>query len=163
MLNPKFLVNFPTKRDWRSNSRYDDIESGLKALLSEIKRLGIKSIAVPPLGCGLGGLEWRRVRPMIEQAFANESDIRVLVFEPAGAPEAKSMPVRTEKPRLTVARALFIRLMDKYAAQSYRLTLLEIQKLAYFLQEAGQPLRFQSLGSGFLRLPGCLIEKTPAR
>ena len=53
------------------------------------------------------------------------------------------MPVRTGRPKLTVARALFIRLMDQYASQAYRLTLLEIQKLAYFLQEAGQPLRLK--------------------
>jgi len=143
MLNPKYIVNFPTKRDWRVNSRYEDIESGLTALLAEVRRLGIRSIAVPPLGCGLGGLDWNKVRPMIEQAFAQLPDVRVSMFEPAGAPEAKTMPVRTARPKLTVARALFIRLMDQYAAQAYRLTLLEIQKLAYFLQEAGQPLRLK--------------------
>lgn len=143
MLNPRYVINFPTKRDWRANSRYEDIESGLKALVGEVRRLGIRSIAVPPLGCGLGGLDWNQVRPMIERAFANLPAVRVLLFEPAGAPEARTMPVRTERPKLTVARALFIRLMDQYAAQAYRLTLLEIQKLAYFLQEAGQPLRLK--------------------
>ena len=139
MLNPKYVVNFPTKRDWRANSRYEDIESGLKALVADVRRLGIRSIAMPPLGCGLGGLDWNKVRPMIERAFAQLPDVRLMLF----APEAKTMPVRTERPKLTVARALFIRLMDQYAAQSYRLTLLEIQKLAYFLQEAGQPLRLR--------------------
>ena len=143
MLNPRFVVNFPTKRDWRANSRYEDIESGLQALVTDIRRLRIRSIAMPPLGCGLGGLDWNKVRPMIERAFAPLADVRLLLFAPSGAPEAKAMPVRTDRPKLTVARALFIRLMDQYAAQSYRLTLLEIQKLAYFLQEAGQPLRLQ--------------------
>jgi O-acetyl-ADP-ribose deacetylase (regulator of RNase III) len=143
MLNPKYVVNFPTKRDWRANSRYEDIESGLQALVAEVRRRGIRSLAMPPLGCGLGGLDWNKVRPMIERAFAQLPDVRLMLFAPAGAPEAKTMPVRTERPKLTVARALFIRLMDQYAAQSYRLTLLEIQKLAYFLQEAGQPLRLQ--------------------
>jgi O-acetyl-ADP-ribose deacetylase (regulator of RNase III) len=143
MLNPKYVVNFPTKRDWRANSRYEDIESGLQALVAEVRRLGIRSLAMPPLGCGLGGLDWNRVRPMIERAFTRLPDVRLLLFAPAGAPEAKTMPVRTERPKLTVARALFLRLMDQYAAQSYRLTLLEIQKLAYFLQEAGQPLRLR--------------------
>jgi O-acetyl-ADP-ribose deacetylase (regulator of RNase III) len=141
MLNPKYVINFPTKRDWRAKSRYEDVESGLKALIAEVRRLRIRSIAVPPLGCGLGGLDWRKVRPMIEQAFTTLPEVRVFLFEPAGAPEARQMPVRTKRPKLTVARALFIRLMDQYAAQSYRLTLLEIQKLAYFLQEAGQPLK----------------------
>src|SRR5207249_6270574 len=95
------------------------------------------------LGCGLGGLDWTKVRPMIERAFAQLPNVRVLLFEPAGAPAAKAMPVRTARPKLTVARALFIRLMEQYAAQAYRLTLLEIQKLAYFLQEAGQPLKLK--------------------
>src|SRR5437667_5666465 len=141
MLNPKYVINFPTKRDWRAKSRYEDVESGLKTLIAEVRRLDIHSIAVPPLGCGLGGLDWRKVRPMIEQAFTALPEVRVLLFEPAGAPEPRQMPVGTKRPKLTVARALFIRLMDRYAAQSYRLTLLEIQKLAYFLQEAGQPLK----------------------
>lgn len=141
MLDVKYIINFPTKRHWRGDSRYEDVEAGLEALVADVKRLGIKSIAIPPLGCGLGGLEWNRVRPMIEQAFAEESGVQVLLYEPVGAPAAEDMPVRTTRPHLTVARALFIRLMEQYAAFAYRLTLLEIQKLAYFLQEAGQPLR----------------------
>jgi O-acetyl-ADP-ribose deacetylase (regulator of RNase III) len=143
MLNPKYIINFPTKRDWRANSRYEDVASGLAALVNEVGRLGLWSIAIPPLGCGLGGLDWGKVRPMIERAFTGIPGVRVLLFEPAGAPAATAMPVRTARPKLTVARALFIRLMEQYAAQSYRLTLLEIQKLAYFLQEAGQPLRLK--------------------
>jgi len=143
MLNPQYIINFPTKRHWREKSRYEDIEAGLRALVSEVKQLRIRSIAVPPLGCGLGGLDWKRVRPMIEAAFAGVPDVRVMLFEPAGAPDAKAMPVRTQRPRMTVARALFIRLMAQYAELAYRQTLLEIQKLAYFLQEAGEPLRLK--------------------
>lgn len=88
MLSPRYIINFPTKRHWRGKSRYADIEAGLRALVSEVKKLGIRSIAVPPLGCGLGGLDWKRVRPMIEAAFAGAPDIRVTLFEPAGATEA---------------------------------------------------------------------------
>jgi len=146
MLAPRYIINFPTKRHWRGKSRYEDIEAGLRALFKEVKGLGIRSIAVPPLGCGLGGLDWKRVRPMIEAAFAGAPDVRVMLFAPAGAPEAKTMPVRTQRPRMTVARALFIRLMNRYAELAYRLTLLEIQKLAYFLQEAGEPLRLRYEG-----------------
>lgn len=141
LVNPRYIINFPTKRHWKGRSRIEDIESGLKALVADVQRLGIRSIAVPPLGCGLGGLEWRVVRPMIEQAFAALPDVQVLLFEPAGAPDAKAMPVRTERPHMTPARALFIRLMDAYSALDYSRTLLEVQKLAYFLQEAGEPLR----------------------
>ncbi len=142
-VNPKYIINFPTKRHWRGKSRLGDIESGLRTLTEEVKKSDISSIAIPPLGCGLGGLNWDTVRPMIEKAFAELPSVQVLLFEPAGAPEAKAMPVRTQLPRMTVARALFVKLMQQYAEMAYRLTLLEIQKLAYFLQEAGEPLRLQ--------------------
>lgn len=143
MVAPKYVINFPTKRHWRGKSRIEDIDAGLSALVQEVRRLGITSIAVPPLGCGLGGLDWRQVRPRIERAFSELPEVRVTVFEPAGAPDARQMPVHTQRPKMTVARALFIRLMQQYGTMAYRLTLLEIQKLAYFLQEAGEPLRLK--------------------
>lgn len=140
---PRLIVNFPTKRHWRGNSRIEDIDAGLTALVHEIKARRISSIAVPPLGCGNGGLRWDDVRPRIERALAEVPDVRVLLYSPAAAPVAASMPVRTKRPEMTPARALFVRLMDQYGVLAYRLTLLELQKLAYFLQEAGQPLRLQ--------------------
>jgi O-acetyl-ADP-ribose deacetylase (regulator of RNase III) len=143
LINPRYVINFPTKRHWRGKSRIADIRSGLEALLADLRRLDLHSIAMPPLGCGLGGLDWREVRPMIVKAFSELPDVRVLLFEPAGTPDAKAMPVRTKRPHLTSARALFIRLMDAYAALEYSRTLLEVQKLAYFLQEAGEPLRLK--------------------
>ena len=143
LLNPRFIINFPTKRHWRGKSRIEDIRSGLKALIADVRRLEIRSIAVPPLGCGLGGLGWGEVRPLIERAFSELPDVRVLLFEPVGTPDAKAMPVRTARPHMTPARALFIKLMDAYAALEYSRTLLEVQKLAYFLQEAGEPLRLK--------------------
>jgi len=143
MLNPKYIINFPTKRHWRGKSRLEDIEAGLQALINEVKKRRIKSIAIPPLGCGLGGLDWDIVRPMIQEAFSSLPDVRVLLFKPYGAPEAKAMPIRTKRPRMTRARALFIGLMQQYSELAYRMTLLEIQKMAYFLQEAGEPLRLK--------------------
>jgi O-acetyl-ADP-ribose deacetylase (regulator of RNase III) len=143
MIGPRFIINFPTKQHWRGNSKYEYIQSGLKALVAEVQLRKIRSIALPPLGCGLGGLDWAQVRPMIETAFSSLPDVEVQLFEPAGAPEAKSMPIGTPRPRMTVARALFIKLMEQYLQLDYRLTLLEIQKLAYFLQEAGEPLRLR--------------------
>src|SRR5579862_1600253 len=141
LVNPKYIINFPTKRHWRNKSRMEDIQSGLKALKEDVNRLRIRSIAVPPLGCGNGGLDWRKVRPLIEGTFTDLPTVRVLLFPPMGAPEAKSMPVNTSRPRLTRARALLIALIYEYAAIGYRCTLLEVQKLAYFLQEVGEPLR----------------------
>jgi O-acetyl-ADP-ribose deacetylase (regulator of RNase III) len=143
MVNPRYIINFPTKRTWRSKSRIEDIEKGLQALVALVRERRIASLAVPPLGCGLGGLDWGTVRPLIERAFEDLPEVRVLLFEPAGAPPAREMPVRTDRPRLTLARALFVRLMGAYRELAYRLTLLEIQKLAYFLQEAGEPLRLE--------------------
>ena len=143
LVNPRWIINFPTKRHWRGKSRLKDVADGLVALVSDVRRLGIRSIAVPPLGCGLGGLDWAEVRPMIEQAFNSVPNVQVLLFEPVGAPEAKAMPVRTERPKMTPARSLFIKLMDAYSALDYSRTLLEVQKLAYFLQAAGQPLQLR--------------------
>ena len=137
MFNPRYIVNFPTKRHWRGKSRYEDIESGLEALVREVRQRKIRSIAIPPLGSGLGGLQWRKVKAMIEEAFKNLPDVRVKLYEPKGSPDAADMPVRTVKPKMTVARALLIKLMKQYTRFAYRLTLLEIQKLAYFLQESG--------------------------
>lgn len=143
MFNPRYIINFPNKRHWREKSRYEYIDAGLQALVEEVQRLGITSIAIPPLGCGLGGLDWKRVRPMIENAFSMLSNVQVYLFEPKGAPQAEEMPVGSAKPYLTVARALLIKLMQQYARHAYRLTLLETQKLAYFMQESGQDLQLR--------------------
>jgi len=143
IFNPKYIINFPTKRHWRGKSKIEDIADGLKMLIEEIRCYKIKSVAVPPLGCGLGGLDWNVVRPMIEKSFEEIPSVKVLLYAPKGAPDAKEMPVRTERPKLTDARALFLKLMEQYLISAYRLTLLEIQKLAYFLQEAGEPLRLK--------------------
>jgi O-acetyl-ADP-ribose deacetylase (regulator of RNase III) len=84
--NPRYLINFPTKRHHREPSYLEDIESGLVALVEMVANLGIDSLAIPALGCGLGGLDWARVRPLIENAFAGTPNVRVLLFEPAGPP-----------------------------------------------------------------------------
>ncbi|MGO8879247.1 MAG: macro domain-containing protein [Desulfomonilaceae bacterium] len=139
--NPKYIINFPTKLHWKNKSRLEDIKSGLENLGNEVRRLGVKSIAIPPLGCGAGGLAWRVVGPLIESAFVDVPHVTVILYEPSGAPSVHEMPVRTKRPNMTIGRALFIRLMDLYQIPDYSLTLLEIQKLAYFLQCAGEPLR----------------------
>ncbi len=141
LVNPKYIINFPTKRHWKGKSRMEDIDAGLKALVKVVKELGIHSVAVPPLGCGSGGLHWDEVKPRIETAFRDLSDVTVLLFKPEGAPEAEEMRVDTKKPAMTPGRAALLGLLDRYAVPGYRLTLLEIQKLAYFLQAAGEPLR----------------------
>jgi O-acetyl-ADP-ribose deacetylase (regulator of RNase III) len=141
--NPRYIINFPTKRHWRGRSRIEDIEAGLKALVGEIQRLGIQSVAIPPLGCGNGGLDWRDVKPRIVRALRGLPDVRVLLFAPRGAPAPSEMPVRTRRPNMTAARALLVKLMEQYLSLAYRLTLLEVHKVAYFLQEADEPLRLR--------------------
>ncbi len=84
MFNPRYIVNFPTKRHWRNRSRLDDVRAGLDALAGEIRERDIASVAIPALGCGHGGLDWRVVRPLIEEAMAEVPDVRALLYEPAG-------------------------------------------------------------------------------
>ncbi len=138
---PKYLINFPTKKHWKGKSKIADIQNGLADLVNEVQQLGITSIAIPPLGCGNGGLNWSEVKPLIESAFAQLPHVRVIIFEPTGAPIAANMTVSSQTPNMTRARALFIRLLELYGIVGYELTKLEIQKLAYFLQESGEPLK----------------------
>lgn len=79
---PRWIINFPTKAHWRANSRMSDIEAGLKDLVATIRRLRIRSIAIPPLGCGNGGLDWSEVRPRIEAALAELPEVEALVYTP---------------------------------------------------------------------------------
>ena len=79
----RLIINFPTKRHWRAKSKLPDIEIGLEDLVRVLNERAVKSVAVPPLGCGLGGLDWAVVRPRIEKAAEALADTRVLVYEPA--------------------------------------------------------------------------------
>jgi O-acetyl-ADP-ribose deacetylase (regulator of RNase III) len=139
--NPRIIINFPTKKHWRGKSKIGDIESGLRALIAVVKKEHIRSIALPPLGCGNGGLNWGDVRPRIERAFSEVPEVTVQLFYPEGAPKADDMKIATKLPSMTPSRAVILELLSRYALPGYRLTLLEIQKLAYFLQEAGEPLK----------------------
>lgn len=141
LFNPRYIINFPTKRHWKGKSKIEDIQVGLKALISEVQKLSIQSIAIPPLGCGNGGLEWAKVKPLIVETFATLPEVQVVIFEPGGTPQVDQMKVATEQPNMTRARALVVMLLDRYGIPGYRLGRLEAQKLAYFLQEAGEPLR----------------------
>lgn len=143
--NPRYIINFPTKKHWRGKSKLEYIEKGLEALVTEIRSLGIKSVALPPLGCGLGGLAWTDVLQAIESALAELEGVDVLVFEPVGKPPAKLMKTATEKPTMTAGRAALLGLMHRYMAplMDCAVTLLELHKLMYFMQEAGEPLKLK--------------------
>ena len=142
LYNPRFIINFPTKRHWKSKSRIEDIKAGLLDLIKVIQQQQIRSIAIPPLGCGLGGLNWEEVRPLIVEAFEAVPEIAVFLFEPAGAPQAIAMVRENKIPNMTLGRAALLGLMRRYlaAVMDPTITLLEVHKLMYFMQEAGEPL-----------------------
>ncbi|MDG9757604.1 macro domain-containing protein [Pseudomonas sediminis] len=145
LTSPRYIINFPTKRHWRGKSRLQDIDAGLSALVAEIHRRGIRSIAIPPLGSGLGGLDWAEVRPRIEAAMADLPDVRVRVYEPKGAPAADTMHHSREVPSMTAGRAALVELMNRYVRGLLdpTISLLEVHKLMYFMQAAGEPLRLK--------------------
>lgn len=141
--NPKYIINFPTKNKWKENSRIEYIKEGLLDLKRVISKLNIDSIAVPPLGCGLGGLKWDEVKPLIIQELTEIKKLDVHLYPPEGAPSAANMLIGTLRPALTKARAMLLSLMKQYKELSYSMSLIEIQKMAYFLQESGENLRLQ--------------------
>jgi O-acetyl-ADP-ribose deacetylase (regulator of RNase III) len=138
---PRLIVNFPTKRHWRGKSNLEDIETGLQDLVRVLRREGVRSVAVPPLGCGLGGLDWSEVRPKIVAAFAELPQVRVLLYAPEGSPAPEEMPVATERPAMTTFVATIIALLERYRRLGYTAGKLQIQKLVYLLSEAGEPLK----------------------
>ena len=143
--NPRYIINFPTKRHWRGKSRIEDIDSGLLDLAEAIRARGIRSIALPPLGSGLGGLDWADVRPRIDAALASIEDLRAIVFEPGGGPSDGRANRSTDVPTMTAGRAALVVLMDSYLRGLLDpfVTLLEVHKLMYFMQCAGEPLRLR--------------------
>ena len=143
LTNPHYIINFPTKRHWRGKSRMEDIETGLKALVNIIRQCNIRSIAIPPLGSGLGGLDWSEVRSHIEAALQPLTDVRITIYEPKGAPATEKMVHNREVPNMTAGRAALVGLMSRYLEGLLDpfVTLLEIHKLMYFMQEAGESLR----------------------
>jgi O-acetyl-ADP-ribose deacetylase (regulator of RNase III) len=134
---PEFIINFPTKNHWREKSKLSYIEDGLQDLVKVIHALKIKSIAIPPLGCGNGGLEWNVVRNLVEATLA-PLNVDIQLFSPSGAPDPKTMVARTKKPTMTLGRAILIKLLSVYRELDYSLSKIEIQKLCYFSRESGE-------------------------
>jgi O-acetyl-ADP-ribose deacetylase (regulator of RNase III) len=85
--NPRYIINFPTKSDWRDPSRLEYITEGLRDLARVLRERQIKSIALPAVGCGLGGLKWPVVKPLVVEAFAQFPELNVLLFEPTAGPQ----------------------------------------------------------------------------
>lgn len=143
--NPRYIINFPTKDHWKDNSRLEYIDSGLSDLKRIIEEYKIKSIAVPPLGCGNGGLEWDSVKDLIYK-YLHDLDTEIILYTPY-SPNVYEIPINHTQPQMTISRAVLIKLMTLYRELEYKLTKLEIQKLCYFAKEVGlaefSKLRFQ--------------------
>ena len=142
---PRYIINFPTKRHWRGKSRIEDIESGLESLAREIRSRGIRSIAIPPLGSGLGGLHWPTVRTRMEAVLRALDDVEIVIFEPGGGPEDGRINRSRDLPNMTAGRAALVGLIDRYlfGLLDPFVTLLEAHKLMYFMQAAGEPLKLR--------------------
>ena len=139
---PHYIINFPTKAHWKANSKLEYIEQGLESLKAEVRRLGLKSVAIPPLGSGLGGLQWQVVEQLITESLAELPEVEWRIYAPQAAPKAESMPDKTTRPKMTKGRAAVLGLAERYLSTGfgYQLSLLEIQKLVYFLVVSGEPM-----------------------
>jgi O-acetyl-ADP-ribose deacetylase (regulator of RNase III) len=144
LTNPKYIINFPTKRHWKGKSKLEDIDDGLVDLLKIIKKYDIKSIAIPPLGSGLGGLDWNIVKSKIQNAFTNTTDTNIIVYQPLDE-KTVVKNISTDVPKMTEGRAALVELINRYlkGLLSPFISLLEVHKLVYFMQEAGEPLRLR--------------------
>lgn len=139
LLGPRWIIHFPTKKHWRNPSKLAWIRDGLKSLVQAVREHGIRSLALPPLGCGNGGLEWSQVRPEIEAAMSHLSDVDISVYVPTEA--YQNAPKRAGVEELTPARALVAELVRRYSVLGLECTNLEVQKLAWFLQRRISALR----------------------
>jgi O-acetyl-ADP-ribose deacetylase (regulator of RNase III) len=142
LTNPHYIINFPTKRHWRGMSRIEDIDVGLKDLVLVIKQYEIHSIAIPPLGSGLGGLDWSEVKEHLMQALQSLEGVKIFLYEPQGAPSTEKMAHVRNVPSMTKGRAALVDLMARYldGLLDPCVTLLEVHKLMYLMQEVGEPL-----------------------
>lgn len=132
LIRPKWIINFPTKKHWRSPSQMAWIVDGLRDLKRVIADKDIKSIALPPLGSGNGGLDWQDVRGEIVNALEDLDGVEIVVYEPTA--KYQNVAKRTGVNKLTPARALVAELVRRYAILGIQCTLLEVQKLAYLLE-----------------------------
>lgn len=138
MNEERTIINFPTKKDWKHRSSYTYIEDGLKALSTLIKERNIKSIALPPLGCGNGGLIWEKVKPMIEQHLGG-LNVDVVVYEPSAAIKEVLQRESPREAKLTPGRAMLLYALFVFERLGEPASLFVANKLAFFLKLLGEP------------------------
>jgi O-acetyl-ADP-ribose deacetylase (regulator of RNase III)/uncharacterized protein YwgA len=136
----KIIINFPTKTDWRKPSEYIYIEKGLVDLIEIIKRNQIKSIALPPLGAGNGGLDWERVKTLIEQRLSVLEDVKIYVYTPT--PQIKEY-LKSERVKLTDARGLLLYVLYDLVKNGEYVSEFSSEKVCYFMQRFGAEKYFK--------------------
>src|SRR6266850_2858816 len=145
---PPWILNFPTKQHWRSVARLHDIELGLEHLKRHYREWGITSLAVPPLGCGLGGLEWRIVGPVLYRHLL-ELRIPVELYAPFGTPHDElqlgSDAPAAPAPRVEAAWVALVEILRRVEERPYHWPVgrIAFQKIAYFATAAGIPTRLE--------------------
>lgn len=138
------IINFPTKKEWFKKSQYSFIEEGLKDLAKKIIDYKIKSIAIPPLGCGNGGLKWNKVKDLITQYLGNLEEVDIQIFEPNNKVKEVLQKENSKKPvELTPARAMLLYALFRLEKFGETATVFAANKLAYFLQQSGENLKLQ--------------------
>lgn len=135
----KYIINFPTKKDWRKPSEYSYIELGLEDLLRVLKEYNIKSVAIPPLGAGNGGLEWEKVKRIIEHKLGS-LDIEIIVYEPT---QHIKEQLKNERVKLTDARALLLYVLYDLVRNGEFVSEFSSEKVCYFLQRFGAKKYFK--------------------
>lgn len=136
---PKIIINFPTKKDWKHPSKYEYIEAGLKELVKVIDEHQIKSIAIPPLGCGNGGLDWTEVKTLMEK-YLGQLDVDIHIYQPNNAvSKLLKKEAKNKETKLTPARALLLYSLFYYESLGENSSLFVANKLAYFMQLLGEP------------------------
>ena len=131
-IGPKWIINFPTKQHWRNPSKMEWVTAGLADLKKVIVDKKIKSVAIPPLGAGNGGLNWTEVRSLIEESLRDLNGVTIVVYEPVAA--YQNVAKRTGVEKLTPARAVVAELVRRYSILGIDCSLLEVQKLGYFVE-----------------------------
>lgn len=135
----KIIINFPTKTNWRLPSEYKYIEAGLTELVKVIKEKQLKSIALPPLGSGNGGLDWKKVKMILEKSLS-DVDCNIYIYEPSAS---INDALKKERVKLTPARAMLLSVLYEVVRNGEFVSEFSSEKIAYFLQRFGAKETFK--------------------
>ncbi|MGF1769615.1 macro domain-containing protein [Enterovibrio makurazakiensis] len=129
----RYVINFPTKEHWRGKSKIEYIENGLQDLVVVARQLSLKSVAIPALGAGLGGLPWSQVERQIKEILSSENSVEWRIYSPTGECKAQ------EKSQMTTGRAILLHAIDSYirTTKKGKASELEVQAFVFMLSRKG--------------------------